>query len=1145
MAPLRTAASITITDLSSTTPVGARRCQAGDLPTQVKPATRLAGADRTHRITTLGSCTFAAMAVFLAAFGACRLACAADALATLSLSGSDWRIHDDLDGTGVGRRLPTADCSASGWLPATVPGNVQADLEAVHVLKPLWYGLGDPRMHDAAGKDWWYRKDVAVPAGFAGKRLTLVFDGVDHQCDVWLNGVKVGANAGMYKRFRFDVTEAVQPGRMNRLAVRIARMPPELRSAVLSADAPGGPNVSAATNAVRARLKELKSPTNSAYDWAVAIYTLGIWKDVRLEATGPTRLDWVGVDAVLSESFSKAQIRVRLDVDSLAALPVKVAVQAVHNASRADGSITANLKPGINHVETSFPLALPALWWPAGQGDQPLYDVVVEARRADTGELLDRRQTRVGIREIRWGQTPGAPADFINPLKLVVNGRPVRQMGSNLTPPDSLFGRIDARGPRLLELARAAGINCLRLWGGGVILSETMYNRADELGIMLLHEFPLANCSPESDSEFLAHLEETAVNIVKQVRNHPCIVEWSGGNEMPWQNGADAPALHVLEKSVREHDTRFFRATEPAQGSGPHGSYTYVYHVKPAAYLTWLGAGGQNLYRRYNTSVEMRISEFGTNSPANLEVWHRTIPPESQWPLTNYNDPVLIRKNVFWGAVLKENWLHKEITEDLFGPVDGLEPLVRAGQFLGAEGLRYAMDALRRKGPALGGGFMSWNYNEPWPNGAGSYMVDYDGRTLMNYDFVKQALAPVSLSLKYDSLLYDPASGISIQLFLTSNAPAIARQIHWQWLARDRRGHIFDQKRGTATGIGPHEVKELATITLKPPKKTARGPLFVEMQLSDHLGRLLSERIHVFGVNDSTAPLGGLLRASLPDPDDDRPDPGMRDLPRRVAQTRVQVVAGQLHREKCQEVLEIMVKNNGPMTALFCEPHPLLNYRTDLFINNNHCFIPPGESRAITIRAALQPPCGVNLAQTGWRLSTWNAEDALVERSGDVLLAVGRQDAMCREFAGYGDGTKPDADFNTELTGRRPGAAALPYLLKGKSVVHFRFTVSAGQAAGPARLRLHTADQSAKVATEVAVTVNGRSFKAAMRAGLGMQDRAPPQLAFPATVEIAVPRGFLRPGGNLIDVRLGNDGWITWDAVDLVNNPEGVSSNVR
>ena len=415
----------------------------------------------------------------------------------ISLSGSDWRIHEDPDGNGAERRLFEADVASPGWIAARVPGNIQADLEAAHRLTPLWYGEGDPRMHEVADKDWWYRKDFAVPARFAGRRVTLVFDGVDHECEVFLNSRRIGGNAGMCRRFWFDVSDAIRPGQTNRLAVRIARMPADLRAAVLGAEAPGGPNVGHAVSAVLKRLKELKSPTNLAWDWAVAVYTLGIWKDVRLEATGPARLEWVGVSATPGSNYSKADIHVRLDLDSLAGLPVKVALNATCGKSRANTVVPANLKPGTNHLEAAFPVNKPALWWPAGQGEQSLYDLVVEVRHADTGDLLDRRTTRFGIREIRWEQTPGAPADFINPLKLVVNGRPVRQMGSNLLPPDSLFGRMDERGPRLIELARAAGLNCLRLWGGGVILSESMYDRADELGIMLLQEFPLANMCPK------------------------------------------------------------------------------------------------------------------------------------------------------------------------------------------------------------------------------------------------------------------------------------------------------------------------------------------------------------------------------------------------------------------------------------------------------------------------------------------------------------------------------------------------------------------------------------------------------------------------------------------------------------------------
>ena len=97
----------------------------------------------------------------------------------LSLSGEDWWIQDDQAGTGVSRRVFMAKVPDAGWIPARVPGNIQADLENAHKLRPLWYGATDPKLYEVARKDWWYRKSFVVPAAFAGRRLTLVFGGVD------------------------------------------------------------------------------------------------------------------------------------------------------------------------------------------------------------------------------------------------------------------------------------------------------------------------------------------------------------------------------------------------------------------------------------------------------------------------------------------------------------------------------------------------------------------------------------------------------------------------------------------------------------------------------------------------------------------------------------------------------------------------------------------------------------------------------------------------------------------------------------------------------------------------------------------------------------------------------------------------------
>ncbi|MCX6997008.1 MAG: GDSL-type esterase/lipase family protein, partial [Kiritimatiellaeota bacterium] len=376
----------------------------------------------------------------------------AHAPARMALSGSDWWIHED-DSERSNMMLATAATDQPGWTPATVPGNVQTDLEAAHQLKPLFYGAGDPRVDKVATKNWWYRKDFVVPQDWAERRLGLVFEGVDFECEVWLNGRWLGAHSGMYRRFGFDLADAVQAGRTNRLAVKIHREP--IPSAGLSW--PQWPT------AFRRHLKDLKCPGNApGIDWSFGVYTLGIWSDVHLVATGPARIEWTRVRTTLSDQYAKATVHATLEVDSLEQVDARAGFRIVGHGATAARTTDVCLRKGRNTVEAELPLDRPALWWPNGQGAQPLYLLEAKIEEAATGRLLDSRTTRFGVREIRWEQVPGAPANLRNPLKLVVNGRPMRQMGSNLVMPDIFPGRFPQHFPRLFELAKAAGMNTLR-----------------------------------------------------------------------------------------------------------------------------------------------------------------------------------------------------------------------------------------------------------------------------------------------------------------------------------------------------------------------------------------------------------------------------------------------------------------------------------------------------------------------------------------------------------------------------------------------------------------------------------------------------------------------------------------------------------
>ena len=1041
---------------------------------------------------------------------------------TIPLSGSDWYIHEDVAGAGEAKGFHLADVPAPGWIPARVPGNIQSDLEAAHELQPLWYGAGDPRLHDVAQKDWWYRRDIVVPESLAGKRLKLIFDGVDYACNVWLNGQHLGANDGMFRRFSFDVAAIIQPGERNRLAVRIERMPPELVHILVASDGAmsgGGENYPqewgpdffvTGINQTRQLLKGLKSPTNFGWDWGVNIWTLGIWQDVRLEASGGARIEWLDVRTELDHDCRRATVRVKLEIDSQSAKNALAVVRIDGHGEAHETNIQAALSRGATETEIDLVLNEPALWWPNGQGDQPLYTLEARLLDAQSGELHDRRSTRFGVRDIRWEQVEGAPTDFINPYQLVINGRPLRMIGSNILPPDLLFGRMDERGRRIIHLAHQAGMNTLRVWGGGVFPSEAMLDLADELGIMLSQEFPMSSCRPETDDVFLANLEATISQLVKRYRNHACIIEWSGGNEMWWYQGDDHAALHLLERIVAENDDRLFRATCPIQGAR-HSPWHYDPETHYAHYddEELLDTG----WRRGENKM-MRYGEFGCHSLAHLEIWQREIPPADQWPAYDEDNPVLIRKNLAQAVFTKEHWLMKSILDSQFGSIGTLEALVKAGQYLGAHGLRYAVDALRRRGARIGG-ITTWVFNEPWPNGGGPYLVDYDGRPLMTYDFQRQALAPLSLSLKHSSNLYDPAAGLEAELWLVSDAPAPTRDLRWRWLLRDATGGVLARDEGGAS-IKPMQALHLCAVKSGPLQEDTAGLLFVELQLHSSEGDLLSERVHIFGSSAAPAPLAGLISDATP---------GM-------ARTALEVTDCLHQQDGGGESLQIALRNRGDMTALFCEPHPVLSYRTDIYIDNNHVFIPPGETRVITISAPASSDKELSLEETGWRITSWNADDLTIAAGDGLLFAIGRRDAMTREYQGFSDTSTFRDKLDLTIDGNRPEPSALPFLMTADRTVRFQFDMIQGWRQ-PSRLRLHSADQDSERAVQLLVTVNGVQFEGSLPTGLGIQIQDPAHLAFPQTAEFFLPAGTLQQGRNTIEIQISNPAWFTWDAIDL------------
>ena len=143
--------------------------------------------------------------------------------------------------------------------------------------------------------------------------------------------------------------------------------------------------------------------------------------------------------------------------------------------------------------KTTITLSIPndyvLLWWPNGHGEQPLYELVVSSNNQSLGSQL------IGFRTVELVQNYYSAGINGSSFYFRINSQPIFIKGSNWIPPDAFQERVtDEKLRRLLVSAQLAGMNMLRVWGGGIYERDSFYEIADRLGIMLWHDFMFA-CS--------------------------------------------------------------------------------------------------------------------------------------------------------------------------------------------------------------------------------------------------------------------------------------------------------------------------------------------------------------------------------------------------------------------------------------------------------------------------------------------------------------------------------------------------------------------------------------------------------------------------------------------------------------------------
>jgi beta-mannosidase len=660
-----------------------------------------------------------------------------------------WRVapHDSRDDT------------PSDWIPAVVPGAVQLDWARAQGWPEYWKHENVRAYDGLEDRFWTHETCFETPALANGARLFFTCGGIDYAFEIIFNGETVHEQEGMFTPVDLEITERVRAGAGNVLRVRVHPAPK-------SAPAPAG----------RAQANRSCKPAMSyGWDFHPRLIPLGIWREARLEIRPNCFLRAAVVDCELSADFSKAGVTVSITLDAVSAqiIAIRWTLRSPEGRNLFCEKHTCPVKalhaPTPTHTLTlAREVARPALWWPHDQGAPALHTSLVELLDA-RGNVIDSRTQRIGFRRVRLVMAPGQwhwrdtfpKTRSLPPMTLEINGRAIFAKGANWVSPEIFPGKLSKETcDSLLQLARGAHMNILRMWGGAPAQKDFFYEKCDELGIMVWQEFPLAcNCYPD-DPAYLRVLDQESRSLIARLKPRACVIMWCGGNELfnNWSGMTDqALPLRLLAANCYQLDPqRPFLPTSPVEGVA-HGHY--VFRDSETGVEAWA---------MYQKSDNTAYAEFGVPAPAPEEILREIIPENELLPPRH--DGAWAMHHAL-GAWLDGSHLYPETLEHYFGPTETFAQLVERGQLLQSEGLKGIYEEARRQKPRASMA-LCWCFNEPWPAAANLSIVSWPARPKPALAAVADACRPFLASARIRKFRWHAGEIFDPQLWWLNDTPA-------------------------------------------------------------------------------------------------------------------------------------------------------------------------------------------------------------------------------------------------------------------------------------------------------------------------------------------------------------------------------------
>ena len=431
----------------------------------------------------------------------------------------------------------------------------------------------------------WYRKTFDAPRSWKGKRISVEFDGVYMNAAVYLNGYALGTHPYGYTSFAFDLSPHLAFGKTNVLAVRVDNS---------------------------------EQPNSRWYSGS------GIYRHVRIVVTHPIHIAHWGVFVAtpqVSDKNAKVVLHTQVANELTKATDLALEITIIAPSEIQAGHVRSTMRLAATHdadLEQSVAISNPELWSP----ETPrLYRSVT--RVIQRGIVVDEVTTVFGIRSLEWSTVRG----------FELNGKAIKLHGGSVHHDNGPLGAaaFDRAEERKVELLKAAGNNAVRTAHNPP--SPAFLDACDRLGLLVLEDSFDVWTRPKVKYDYARFFKvwwrQDLDSMVLRDRNHPSVIMWGLGNEIPeaW-TPEGAPLAKQLSDEVRSLDN-----TRPLTEAFPGATYT----ADTDAVFAQVDIGG------YNYNLAANQAKDHARVPSRIMLTTESFPADAfeQWELAHDNAYIL------------------------------------------------------------------------------------------------------------------------------------------------------------------------------------------------------------------------------------------------------------------------------------------------------------------------------------------------------------------------------------------------------------------------------------------------------------------------------------------------------------------------